>query len=87
MNLDPDISAETIFNRQMGTTAPAGERIELSVVMPCLNEAETVVILAPWIRRACSASVMPSVFALTLGAQIILSSFFLSILGLRRRNP
>ncbi|SPF46620.1 Putative glycosyl transferase (fragment) [Candidatus Sulfotelmatobacter kueseliae] len=29
--------------------------------------------------------VMPSVFALTLGAQIIFSSFFLSILGLRRR--
>jgi len=28
--------------------------------------------------------VMPSVFALTLGAQIIFSSFFLSILGLRR---
>lgn len=30
--------------------------------------------------------VMPSVFALTLGAQIIFSSFFLSILGLRRRS-
>ena len=29
--------------------------------------------------------VMPSVFALTLGAQVICSSFFLSILGLRRR--
>ena len=29
--------------------------------------------------------VMPSVFALTLGAQIVFSSFFLSILGLRRR--
>jgi len=29
--------------------------------------------------------VMPSVFALTLGVQIITSSFFLSILGLRRR--
>jgi len=29
--------------------------------------------------------VMPSVFALTLGAQVIFSSFFLSILGLRRR--
>jgi len=28
--------------------------------------------------------VMPSVFALTLGVQIIFSSFFLSILGLRR---
>jgi glycosyltransferase involved in cell wall biosynthesis len=30
--------------------------------------------------------VMPSVFALTLGAQVIFSSFFLSILGLRRRS-
>ena len=29
--------------------------------------------------------VMPSVFSLTLGVQIICSSFFLSILGLRRR--
>ena len=29
--------------------------------------------------------VMPSVFALTFGAQVIFSSFFLSILGLRRR--
>ncbi len=29
--------------------------------------------------------VMPSVFALTLGVQIVFSSFFLSILGLRRR--
>ncbi|HYW37633.1 MAG TPA: glycosyltransferase family 2 protein [Terriglobales bacterium] len=29
--------------------------------------------------------VMPSVFALTLGAEIVFSSFFLSILGLRRR--
>jgi hypothetical protein len=30
--------------------------------------------------------VLPSVFALVLGAQIIFSSFFLSILGLRRRR-
>jgi hypothetical protein len=30
--------------------------------------------------------VMPSVFALTLGVQTICSSFFLSILGLRRRT-
>jgi hypothetical protein len=29
--------------------------------------------------------VMPSVFSLTLGAEITFSSFFLSILGLRRR--
>jgi hypothetical protein len=29
--------------------------------------------------------VMPSVFALTLGVQVIFSSFFLSILGLGRR--
>jgi len=30
--------------------------------------------------------VMPAVFSLTLGVQIICSSFFLSILGLRRRS-
>jgi hypothetical protein len=30
--------------------------------------------------------VMPSVFSLTLGVQIVCSSFFLSILGLRRRS-
>ncbi len=30
--------------------------------------------------------VMPSVFALTMGVQITFSSFFLSILGLRRRQ-
>jgi hypothetical protein len=30
--------------------------------------------------------VMPSVFALSLGVQIVTSSFFLSILGLRRRG-
>jgi hypothetical protein len=30
--------------------------------------------------------VMPSVFALTMGVQITFSSFFLSILGLRRRK-
>jgi hypothetical protein len=29
--------------------------------------------------------VMPAVFSLTLGVQIVCSSFFLSILGLRRR--
>jgi hypothetical protein len=30
--------------------------------------------------------VMPSVFSLTMGVQVIFSSFFLSILGLRRRS-
>jgi hypothetical protein len=30
--------------------------------------------------------VMPSVFSLTMGVQITFSSFFLSILGLRRRQ-
>jgi hypothetical protein len=30
--------------------------------------------------------VMPSVFSLTLGVQVVCSSFFLSILGLRRRS-
>ena len=31
--------------------------------------------------------VIPAAFLLTLGFQVILSSFFLSILGLRRRGP
>jgi glycosyltransferase involved in cell wall biosynthesis len=52
MNLDTDISAATILNRQMGTPASAGERIELSVVMPCLNEAETVGVC---VRKALAA--------------------------------
>jgi len=30
--------------------------------------------------------VMPAVFSLTLGVQVVFSSFFLSILGLRRRR-
>jgi hypothetical protein len=49
--------------------------------------------LSDWARSSFGALnpeqvlrlVMPSVFSLTLGAQIICSSFFLSILGLRRR--
>jgi glycosyltransferase involved in cell wall biosynthesis len=42
MNLDTEISASRILDRTVGTLPPAGERIELSVVMPCLNERETV---------------------------------------------
>lgn len=42
MNLDTEISANRVLDRQVGTLSPAGERIELSVVMPCLNEGETV---------------------------------------------
>jgi glycosyltransferase involved in cell wall biosynthesis len=52
----------------------------------------TVLALSTWARSSFGPLnsestlriVMPSVFALTLGAQVIFSSFFLSILGLRR---
>jgi len=36
---------------------------------------------AHWIRTECSAWLIPAVTALTLGFQIVLSSFFLSVLG------
>ena len=39
----------------------------------------------PLDAQAMLRIVMPSVFALTLGAQVIFSSFLLSIFGLRRR--
>ncbi len=53
----------------------------------------SVFAVSDWARQSFGALdpghmlrlVMPSVFALTLGVQIICSSFFLSILGLRRR--
>ena len=55
--------------------------------------AGSVLAVSHWSRTSFGALdsehmlrlVMPSVFALTLGAQIVFSSFFLSILGLRRR--
>ena len=40
----------------------------------------------PMNTKALLRIVMPSVLALTLGAQVIFSSFFVSILGLRRRS-
>jgi glycosyltransferase involved in cell wall biosynthesis len=52
MNLDRDISADTLLDRHMGTSASSGERLELSVVMPCLNESETVGVC---VRKALAA--------------------------------
>jgi glycosyltransferase involved in cell wall biosynthesis len=58
-----------------------------------LGIAGSVFAVSGWARSSFGALdpvhmlriVMPSVFALTLGVQIVCSSFFLSILGLRRR--
>ena len=55
--------------------------------------AGSIIALSSWARNNFGPMnpdillriVMPSVFALAIGAQIIFSSFFLSILGLRRR--
>ncbi|MGO8794946.1 MAG: glycosyltransferase family 2 protein [Candidatus Sulfotelmatobacter sp.] len=62
-------------------------------VLVFLGIAGSVFALSTWMRSSFGPMnsesllrvVMPSVFALTLGAQVIFSSFFLSILGLRRR--
>lgn len=42
MSLDTEISATKVLDRKVDALAAAGERVELSVVMPCLNERETV---------------------------------------------
>jgi len=52
MNLDTDISAGMVLKRQTGAPVPFGEHIELSVVMPCLNESETVGVC---VRKAIAA--------------------------------
>jgi len=62
-------------------------------VLVVLGIAGSLFALSTWARSSFGPMnsesllriVMPSVFALTLGAQVIFSSFFLSILGLRRR--
>ena len=65
----------------------------VGVLLVMAGFAGSAVALSYWARSNFGALdpeqvlrlVMPSVFALTLGAQVICSSFFLSILGLRRR--
>jgi len=65
----------------------------VGAVLIVLGIAGSLFALSSWARTSFGPMnsesllriVMPSVFALTLGAQIIFSSFFLSILGLRRR--
>jgi glycosyltransferase involved in cell wall biosynthesis len=42
MSFDGEVSASPVFDRRLEEFAVAGERVELSVVMPCLNEQETV---------------------------------------------
>jgi hypothetical protein len=59
-----------------------------------LGVAGSLFAVSGWARESFGALntertlriVMPSVFALTMGVQITFSSFFLSILGLRRRQ-
>lgn len=42
MSLDTGIPATKVLDRKLDALAATGERVELSVVMPCLNERETV---------------------------------------------
>lgn len=42
MSLDTEISAAKVPAQKLEALAPTRERVELSVVMPCLNEQETV---------------------------------------------
>ena len=41
-NLDHEIPATKVVDQKLEALAAAGEQIELSIVMPCLNERETV---------------------------------------------
>jgi glycosyltransferase involved in cell wall biosynthesis len=67
--------------------------LAVGALLVVLGIAGSVFALSIWVRNGFGAInpegtlriVMLSVFALTLGAQVIFSSFFLSILGLRRR--
>jgi glycosyltransferase involved in cell wall biosynthesis len=42
MSLDHKISASKVLDQELDGLATRGQRVELSVVMPCLNERETV---------------------------------------------
>ncbi len=42
MRVGAGSTASTAFDRNSGASATAAEAIELSVVLPCLNEVETV---------------------------------------------
>ena len=63
-------------------------------LLTLLGLAGSILAVSGWARESFGALdtehtlriVMPSVFALTMGVQITFSSFFLSILGLRRRQ-
>jgi hypothetical protein len=63
-------------------------------VLMLLGVGGSIFAVSGWARESFGALdtehtlriVMPSVFALTMGVQITFSSFFLSILGLRRRQ-
>jgi glycosyltransferase involved in cell wall biosynthesis len=65
----------------------------VGALLTLLGVAGSIAAVSGWARGSFGALdpertlriVLPSVFALTIGVQIIFSSFFLSILGLRRR--
>jgi hypothetical protein len=65
----------------------------LGGLLTALGIGGTVFAVSNWAKASFGALdarqmlriVMPSVFSLTLGVQVTCSSFFLSILGLRRR--
>ena len=67
--------------------------LAVGTLLMILGVAGSVFAVSDWARTSFGALdpshtlrlVMPSVFALTIGIQIVTSSFFLSILGLRRR--
>lgn len=107
MSLNSEIATAAVSGKEDNGAASAGDEIEISVVLPCLNEQQTVgacvqqalgiggsiFAVSGWARTSFGnlnpelmlRIVMPAVFSLTLGVQIVCSSFFLSILGLRRK--
>jgi hypothetical protein len=66
----------------------------MGVLLVAMGICGSVFALSGWAEMSFGALdaehmlriVMPSVFSLTLGVQIVCSSFFLSILGLRQRS-
>jgi glycosyltransferase involved in cell wall biosynthesis len=52
MSLNHEISASKVLDSTLDAPATAGQSVELSVVMPCLNEQETVAVC---VRKAISA--------------------------------
>jgi len=75
-------TSETLIVPQITDTQ---DGVELSVVMPCLNERATVGLCVNNALENALRIVIPGVVFFTLGFQTVLSSFFLSVLGMARR--